>query len=171
MPASHARASGGLLLRQPGPGDLGWIVQRHGLLYAQEHGWGQGFEAIVASVVAEFGKSHDPARERCWIAELGGLPAGSIMLVGKSEDVAQLRLLLVEPEARGHGVGRRLTETCLAFARETGYTSVVLWTNSALTGARRIYEAAGFRLLHREPETKFGKGLFSETWRLDFQPV
>lgn len=163
-----------ITLRAPRPGDYGWIVQRHGLLYAQEQGWDARFEGLVAGVVGEFIKQFDPAREACWIAEraddpggdLGGAPVGSILLARDSDTVGRLRLLLVEPSARGLGVGERLIGECLAFARQAGYAEVVLWTQSNLLPARRLYERAGFMLEESWPYDGFGEGLVSETWRL-----
>ena len=149
------------------PGDLGWVVHRHGVLYAEEYGWNVEFEALVASVVAAFGKQHDPARERCWFAEIDGNIVGSIFLVRHSEQIGQLRLMLVEPSARGHGVGTRLVNLCLDFARAAGYQTVKLWTNSVLIDARRIYARAGYRLAESEPYYAFGHDLVSEFWELE----
>jgi DNA-binding MarR family transcriptional regulator/ribosomal protein S18 acetylase RimI-like enzyme len=139
-------------LRPAEPGELGWIVSRHGELYAQEYGWDERMEGNVAGIVADYARAHDPAREAVWIAQAGGRRAGSIMCVARSETVAQLRLLLVEPSARGLGVASLLVDECLAFARGAGYEEIVLWTNSVLHGARRLYERAGFTLLHEERE-------------------
>jgi ribosomal protein S18 acetylase RimI-like enzyme len=156
------------LLRAPRPGDLGWVVQRHGELYAREFGWDERFEGLVAGIVSKFVANFDPRRERCWIAERGGQRVGAVFLVKKSPRVAQLRMLIVEPQARGLGIGARLVAECVAEARRRDYRKIVLWTQGNLTSARRIYQAAGFRLLSKAPHASFGRRLVGEYWELAF---
>lgn len=153
------------VLRAPEPGDLGWVIERHGTRYAEEYGWNASFEALVARVVSDYAGRGDTAREAAWIAEVDGKPAGCVFCTAADEpDTAQLRLLLVEPTARGHGVGTRLVDECLRFARRAGYTRITLWTNDVLVAARRIYERAGFVCDRREPHRSFGTDLVGEYW-------
>jgi DNA-binding MarR family transcriptional regulator/GNAT superfamily N-acetyltransferase len=155
-----------VILREPKPGDFGWIVARHAVLYAQEYQWADTFEGLCAQIVADFVNNYDPQRERCWIAEIDGRNAGSVMLVKDTDEVARLRLLLVEPSARGLGIGQKLTDECVNFARERGYRSITLWTHSVLTAARHIYAKAGFTLTSSEPRHSFGQDVVAEYWDL-----
>lgn len=154
------------LLRPPHPGDFGWVIHRHGALYAEEYGWDERFEALVATIVAGFVENYDAKKERCFIAERDGAIVGSVFLVKKSPRVAQLRLLYVEPEARGLGIGGRLVSECIGFARQRGYRTITLWTNSILESARHIYEKEGFRKTGQERHRSFGRDLVGETWEL-----
>jgi len=154
------------LLRAHEPGDMGWVIHRHGALYRQEYGWDERFEALVAEIAAKFIQEFDPKRERCWIAEKDGCIVGSVFLVRESERIARLRLLLVEPSARGLGIGNRLVEECTRFARQAGYKKITLWTQSILLAARHIYKNAGYRLVQQERHREFGYDLVGETWDL-----
>jgi len=158
------------LLRPPAPGDLGWAVRRHGALYAAEYGWDETFEALVARIVADYAGRRDRRREAAWIAEVDGEPAGCVFCMRHSDTTAQLRLLLVEPWARGIGIGARLVSECVSFARKAGYREIVLWTNDVLHAARRIYERAGFELAAEAPHHSFGHDLAGQDWRLALNP-
>jgi DNA-binding MarR family transcriptional regulator/N-acetylglutamate synthase-like GNAT family acetyltransferase len=162
-----ARAAGGsYVIRPPRPGDMGYVIHRHGALYAQEYGWDDRFEALVAKIVARFVDRYDEKRERCWIAEKDGAFAGCVFLVGRSKTVGQLRLMLVEPSARGLGIGQRLAEECVRFARQAGYKKMMLWTQSNLHAARHIYAKAGFRLVRKGRHHSFGHDLVEEIWEM-----
>ncbi|SCG45779.1 Ribosomal protein S18 acetylase RimI [Micromonospora echinaurantiaca] len=158
------------------PGDLGWVVMAHGEFYAREFGWDVSFEALVARIVADYADSHDPVREAAWIAELGGERVGCVFCVaadgpGALENTAKLRILLVDPAARGRRLGTRLVNTCVEFARATGYRQLLLWTNDVLVAARRIYQAAGFQLVDEHRHHSFGRDLIGQTWALELRPA
>jgi DNA-binding MarR family transcriptional regulator/ribosomal protein S18 acetylase RimI-like enzyme len=153
-------------LRNPRPGDMGWVVQSHGALYASEYGFDSSFEGLVADIVAKFIASFDPSRECCWIGDIDGAPVGSLFLVKSSDDVAKLRLLIIDPKARGQKLGQRMVTESITFARQCGYRSITLWTQSNLGAARKIYQDAGFALTATEPHRSFGQDLIGETWEL-----
>jgi len=153
-------------LRGLRPGDLGWVVQQHGEIYAREYGWTMAFEALVARIMADYLEQHRPGRENAWVAEVDGQRAGCVLCVRKDDETAQLRVLLVEAWARGHGLGARLVDECIRFARECGYRKLVLWTNDVLASARKIYQAAGFELVGEERHHSFGKDLVGQYWEL-----
>ena len=155
-----------ITLRRHRPGDMGWVTHRHGVLYHEEFGWDERFEALVAGVARDFIVNLDPRRERCWIAEMDGEPVGSVFLVSNGKYEAKLRLLLIEPRARGLGLGKRLVSECIDFARAKGYRKLVLWTQSKLAAARHIYEAAGFRRVRSKAHRDFGRRLTGEFWEL-----
>ncbi len=165
-PGAEPRPHRTIVLRDPGPGDIGWVVQQHGEIYAREYGWNSDFEALVADIAGQFLRKFQPEWERCWIAELDGERVGAVFVVRKSATTAQLRMLILSPQARGLGLGARLTDECIAFARNKGYRKMVLWTNSCLTAARGIYAARGFKLTKSEPYEGFGQQLVGETWEL-----
>ena len=153
-------------LRTHRPGDMGWVISAHGALYAQEYGWNEDFEALVAEIAVQFIRKFNPERERCWIAEMDGEPVGSVFLVQQSKTVAKLRLLIIDPKARGYGLGKRLVGECIAHARKLGYRKLTLWTQSTLLAARHIYKEAGFKLVTTEPHCSFGVDLVGEYWEL-----
>ena len=155
------------VLREPRPGDMGWVVQSHGSLYASEYGFDASFEGLVAEITAKFLGSFDASRERCWIADIDGAQVGSVFLVRHTDDVAKLRLLLVDPAGRGQGLGQRLVAECIAFAKACGYRKITLWTQSILVAARKIYQDAGFVLVATEPHRSFGQSLIGETWEVE----
>lgn len=154
------------IIREHRPGDMGWIIQRHAEIYADEYNWNSNFETLVAEIGAKFLRDIKPDRERCWIAERNGVNVGCVLMVERSKTVAQLRLLLVEPSARGLGIGNSLVNQCIAFARLAGYKSMRLWTNDVLHSARKIYQAAGFALIEEEVHNQFGPSLTSQTWEM-----
>jgi len=155
-----------VIYRDPRPGDYGWLIHRQSVLYAQEYGWNNDYEALVCAIVGQIHAKFDPARERCWIAEQNGVGVGSVFLVAGEGTAAKLRLLYVDPVCRGQGVGRRLVRECIDFARKCGYTKITLWTQSNLAAARGIYNSEGFQLVKSEPHCSFGKDLIGEIWEL-----
>jgi GNAT superfamily N-acetyltransferase len=157
-----------VVLRDPRPGDLGWVVQQHGEIYAREYGFSNAFEGLVVQIAADFIKNFNPDWEKGWIAEVDGERVGAVVVVRKSATVAQLRLLILTADARGQGLGGRLTDECIAFARAKGYRKLVLWTNAHLEAARAVYQARGFRLTQSEPFCAYGKDLVGENWELEF---
>jgi DNA-binding MarR family transcriptional regulator/GNAT superfamily N-acetyltransferase len=163
-------AAGAIALRAHRAGDMGWVVERHGVLYGAQYGWGALFEALVADIVAKFLRHFDPKREHCWIAERDGERVGSVFVVRESESTAKLRLLLIEPQARGAGLGKRLVEECIGFARQSGYRKLVLWTHANLVAARAIYTKLGFRKVKSEPHRQFGVPVVGEYWELALTP-
>jgi DNA-binding MarR family transcriptional regulator/RimJ/RimL family protein N-acetyltransferase len=164
--ALNDRRDKNYILRQPCPGDLGWVVARHATFYLENYGWREPFEAMCAQIVADFGNSNDPQRERCWIAERNRQSVGSIFLVKETDDVARIRLLLVDPSAQGLGIGLALVDACIAFARQAGYRRITLWTHSVLAVARAIYERNGFTLTESKPHNSWGVDVVGETWDL-----
>lgn len=159
-----------VIIRRAGqPGDMGWVVLAHGEIYASEFGWDTSFEALVARIVADYTAGHDPSREAAWIAEVDGRRVGCVFCVAKDDDTAQLRILLVDPAARGLGIGRELVDRCVSFARHAGYEKMTLWTNDPLVAAARIYRSAGFSLVAEEPHHSFGVDLVAQTYELDLQ--
>ena len=169
MVAPEPKAADRIVLREPKPGDLGWVVARHATLYEQEYGWAENFEGVCAQIVADFVNNFDPKCERGWIAERDGERVGSILLAKDTAEVARLRLLLVEPSARGLGIGNALTNACIGFARERGYRRITLWTHGVLTAARHIYEQAGFRLTSSEARRSWGQDVVSEHWDMELR--
>jgi GNAT superfamily N-acetyltransferase len=164
-------SAGNVTIRRLGkPGDLGWVVMAHGEMYATEFGWDTSFEALVARIVADYAGGHDEVREAAWIAEHGGCRVGCVFCVAADEQTAQLRILLVDPAARGHGTGARLVDECLQFARQAGYKRIKLWTNHPLAAARRIYLSRGFQLAEEEPHRSFGAALIGQVYELDLEP-
>jgi DNA-binding MarR family transcriptional regulator/ribosomal protein S18 acetylase RimI-like enzyme len=168
-PAAAPPAPDAVILRPHRTDDLSWVLARHAAIYGREYGWGIQFTVLVAGIIAEFQLGHNSDCEGCWIAELDGRPAGSVMLVDAGGGIAKLRLLIVEPQARGRGIGRRLVEHCVRFARDAGYRKITLWTQSILTDARRIYEGVGFLRVEKKPHCSFGVELVGETWELDLR--
>lgn len=166
-PETVTNPAGTPLLRALRPGDYGWIIGRHGEIYAREYGWDISFEGLVAGICAQFLAGHDPARERGWMAELDGRPVGSVHCMKLDDETAKLRMLIVAPEARGHGVGGMLVDACMAFARDAGYHRMTLWTNDILIAARKIYLARGWRMIAGEPVNQFGQAMVSETWEVE----
>jgi GNAT superfamily N-acetyltransferase len=166
-PAKPAEPAETAIRRLGEPGDLGWVVMAHGECYAREFGWDTSFEALAAKIVADYATSHDDTREAAWIAELDGRRAGCVFCVAADEQTAQLRILLVDPSARGHGLGPRLVDECLSFARAVGYKRMKLWTNHPLAAARRIYQSRGFKLTAQEPHHSFGADLIGQVYQLD----
>jgi DNA-binding MarR family transcriptional regulator/GNAT superfamily N-acetyltransferase len=164
--ASDSETSGAPVIRQHRAGDMGWVLERHAVLYSREYGWGESFEALVARIIADFIKTYDSKVERCWIAEIGGERAGSVFLVKASATIAELHLLLVEREARGNGLGTELVSRCVRFARAARYRKISLQTNSILLAARHIYEKAGFKLVEAKRHSHYGRGLVGEKWEL-----
>jgi GNAT superfamily N-acetyltransferase len=163
----NGKTKDNIQLRSHKPGDMGWVTHRHGVLYHEEYGWDEGFEALVAQIVSDFINNFKPGRERCWIAEKDGEILGSIFIVEQSDTVAKLRLLLVEPKTRGKGLGYQLIKEAIDFAKKAGYKKIVLWTNSILLEARHLYKKAGFVMVEKEPFHDFGHDLVSETWELE----